>query len=89
VAAPTPLLVIAAEAISVKAGVSQTFIGTTLVGFTTSFPEIAVSVAAILCIGLGVLAILARAQQRPSLVRVESLLIVAVYGLAVALLALG
>lgn len=138
--ATAPLLVIAAEAIALEAGVSQTFIGTTLVGFTTSFPELAASVAAvrmgsldlavgnifgsnafnlcivlamdlaypggpvlatvsrshitsalaaILCVGLGVLAILARAQQRPSLVRVESLLIVAVYGLAVALLARG
>jgi len=138
--ATAPLLVIAAEAISLEAGVSQTFIGTTLVGVTTSFPEIAASVAAvrmgaldlaignlfgsnafnlcivlamdlaypggpvlaavsrshltsalgaILCIGLGTLAILARAQQRPSLVRIESLLIVAVYGLVVALLARG
>ncbi len=42
-----PLLVVTAEAIAIEAGVSQSFVGTTLVGFTTSFPEIAASVAAV------------------------------------------
>jgi cation:H+ antiporter len=135
-----PPLVIAAEAISAEAGLSQSFIGTTLVGFTTSFPEIAASVAAvrmgaldlavgnifgsnafnmcivfamdlaypagpvlaavsgshmtsalagILCVGLGMMAILARAKRRPALARVESLLIVATYVLAISLLARG
>jgi len=43
----TPLLVLAAEALSVESGLSQTFVGTMLVGITTSFPEIAASVAAV------------------------------------------
>lgn len=42
-----PLLVISAEAVSAETGMSETFIGTLLVGFTTSFPEIAASVAAV------------------------------------------
>lgn len=42
-----PLLVVAAEAVSAESGLSQTFVGTLLVGFTTSFPEIAASVAAV------------------------------------------
>lgn len=43
----SPLLVISAEAVSEETGMSTTFIGTLLVGFTTSFPEIAASVAAV------------------------------------------
>lgn len=43
----SPLLVISAEAMSIETGMSETFIGTLLVGFTTSFPEIAASVAAV------------------------------------------
>ena len=125
-----PVLVLAADAISLEAGLSQTFVGTTLVGFTTSFPEIAATIAAVrmgafdlavgnifgsnafnmcvllgmdlaypgapvlasvspshilsaqvavLCIALGTMGILARAQRRIGVVRVESLLIVAAY----------
>lgn len=128
--ATAPVLVIAAEAISIEAGLSQTFIGTMLVGFTTSFPEIAATIAAmrmgafdlavgnifgsnafnmcilfamdlaypgapvlasvspshvqsaqiaVLCIALGTMGILARAQRRIAIVRVESLLIVVAY----------
>jgi cation:H+ antiporter len=133
-----PLLVIAAEAVALEAGQSQTMIGTTLVGFTTSFPEIAATVAAVrmgafdlavgnifgsnafnmcvllamdvayvgapvmasvspdhvlsgqaavLALALGVMGILARAQRRLAVVRIESLLIVAAYAGVVALLA--
>ncbi|HEU0224425.1 MAG TPA: hypothetical protein VFR29_03245 [Steroidobacteraceae bacterium] len=125
-----PLLVISAEAVSVESGLSQTFVGTLLVGFTTSFPEIAASVAAVrlgavdlavgnifgsnafnmlvlpmmdlayvkgpvlahvssghqlsallavLCVALGVMAILARLRERAGLVRFGSVLIVACY----------
>lgn len=42
-----PLLVLSAEAVAVESGLSETFVGTLLVGFTTSFPEIAATVAAI------------------------------------------
>jgi len=42
-----PLLVIAAQALAIESGQSETLIGTTLVGFTTSFPEIAATVAAV------------------------------------------
>lgn len=42
-----PLLVIAAEAVSAESGMSKTFVGTLLVGLTTSFPEIAATVAAV------------------------------------------
>lgn len=42
-----PLLVLSAEAVAVESGLSQTFVGTLLVGFTTSFPEIAATVAAV------------------------------------------
>jgi len=42
-----PLVVIAADAVSQEAGLSQTLIGTLLVGFTTSFPEIAATIAAV------------------------------------------
>lgn len=133
-----PLLVIAAEAVAVEAGQTQTLVGTTLVGFTTSFPEIAATVAAarmgafdlavgnifgsnafnmcilfamdlaysggpvlgaastdhvfsgqvaMLALGLGVMGILARAQRRIAVVRVESLLIVMAYASLVWLLA--
>ncbi len=42
-----PLLVISAEAFSVESGMSETFVGTLLVGLTTSFPEIAAVIAAV------------------------------------------
>jgi len=125
-----PLLVTAAEAIATETGQSQTLIGTTLVGITTSFPEIAATIAAarlgafdlavgnifgsnafnmcvlfamdlaysggtvlgsassdharsaevgVLALALGVMGILARAQRRIAVVRVESLLIVGAY----------
>jgi cation:H+ antiporter len=45
--AAAPLLVVAAEAVAIEAGVSQSFIGTTLLGLTTSFPEIVASIAAV------------------------------------------
>src|SRR5690606_20228470 len=41
-----PFLVMSAEAISVEAGLTRTFVGTLLVGVTTSLPEIATTVAA-------------------------------------------
>jgi cation:H+ antiporter len=41
-----PLLVVSAEVLAVESGTSTTFIGTLLVGFTTSFPEIAATIAA-------------------------------------------
>ncbi|RPI64637.1 MAG: sodium:calcium antiporter, partial [Lysobacterales bacterium] len=125
-----PLLVIAAQAVAIESGQSETFVGTTLVGFTTSFPEIAATVAAVrfgafdlavgnifgsnafnmciffamdlaydgepvlaaasaqhalsgqiamLALALGVMGILARAQRRIAVVRVESWLIVTAY----------
>ena len=42
-----PLLVLSAEAVAVESGLSETFVGTLLVGFTTSFPEIAATAAAV------------------------------------------
>lgn len=42
-----PLLVITAEAVAIEGGLTRTFVGTLLVGFTTSFPEIAATFAAI------------------------------------------
>ncbi|MEO8444796.1 MAG: hypothetical protein ABI567_07325 [Gammaproteobacteria bacterium] len=42
-----PLLVISADAVAIEAHVSTTAVGTLLVGFTTSFPEIAATVAAV------------------------------------------
>jgi cation:H+ antiporter len=42
-----PLLVIAAQAVAIESGQSETLVGTALVGFTTSFPEIAATVAAV------------------------------------------
>lgn len=42
-----PLLVISAEAIAVESGAGQTLVGTLLVGFTTSVPELAATVAAV------------------------------------------
>lgn len=125
-----PFLVISAEAVSIESGLSQTFVGTLLVGFTTSFPEIAASVAAVrlgavdlavgnifgsnafnmlvlpmmdlayvrgpvladvssghqlsallavLCVALGVMAILARLRERAGLVRFASVLVVGCY----------
>ena len=45
--AVAPLLVVAAEALALESGAGQTAVGTLLVGFTTSFPEMAATVAAI------------------------------------------
>jgi cation:H+ antiporter len=42
-----PPLVIAAQAIAMESGQSETLVGTTLVGLTTSFPEIAATIAAV------------------------------------------
>jgi cation:H+ antiporter len=42
-----PFLVLSAEAVAIESGLSQTFVGTLFVGFTTSFPEIAATVAAV------------------------------------------
>jgi cation:H+ antiporter len=133
-----PGLVVSAEALAIEAGQSQTMVGTILIGFTTSFPEIAATVAAIrmgavdlavgnifgsnafnmcllfamdvaytggpllasadpahavsavaaiLVLALGMMGILARAQRRFDTVRLESLAIVAVYAIVVAVLA--
>lgn len=43
----TPLLVVSAEAFSRESGVTQTFVGTFLVGLTTTIPEMAVTVSAV------------------------------------------
>lgn len=42
-----PLLVVSAEAVALETGLSQTAVGTLLVGITTSFPEMAATVAAV------------------------------------------
>lgn len=42
-----PLLVFSAEAVALEAGLSNSFVGTVLVGFTTSFPEMAAAIAAV------------------------------------------
>jgi cation:H+ antiporter len=42
-----PFLVLSAEAVALEGGLSQSFVGTLLVGMTTSFPEIATTVAAV------------------------------------------
>lgn len=42
-----PLLVLSAESFASEAGLSESFVGTLLVGFTTSFPEIAACIAAV------------------------------------------
>jgi cation:H+ antiporter len=42
-----PMLVISAEVLAAEAGMTETFVGTLLVGFTTSFPEISASIAAV------------------------------------------
>jgi cation:H+ antiporter len=46
-AAVTPLLVVAAEALAAEAGLSLAFVGTLLVGVTTSLPELAATVSAV------------------------------------------
>jgi cation:H+ antiporter len=46
-AVAAPLLVISAQAVATEAGQSQTMVGTILVGLTTSFPEIAATIAAV------------------------------------------
>lgn len=47
VAGLAPLLVLAAKAVSAEAGVSSVFVGTLLVGLTTSFPELSATIAAV------------------------------------------
>lgn len=42
-----PMLVLSADAIALEGGLSETFVGTLLVGLTTSFPEVAATVAAV------------------------------------------
>lgn len=42
-----PLLVISAEAVAHESSLSNGFVGTVLVGFTTSFPEMAAAIAAV------------------------------------------
>jgi cation:H+ antiporter len=42
-----PLLVMSADAIAVEGGLTETFVGTLLVGITTSFPEMAATYAAV------------------------------------------
>lgn len=42
-----PLVVLCAEAISVEGGLTESFVGTLLVGFTTSLPEMAATFAAV------------------------------------------
>ncbi len=42
-----PLLIFSADALALEAGVSNTFVGTFLVGTTTSFPELAAAIAAV------------------------------------------
>jgi len=43
----TPLLVISADAVAIESGRSKTAVGTLLGGFTTSFPELAATIAAV------------------------------------------
>lgn len=43
----TPVLVLSAEAFSKESGVTETFVGTLLVGLTTSFPEMAATLSAV------------------------------------------
>lgn len=42
-----PLLIFSAEALALEAGLSNTFVGTFLVGVTTSFPELAAAIVAV------------------------------------------
>ncbi|HEU4779780.1 MAG TPA: hypothetical protein VFS58_07840 [Steroidobacteraceae bacterium] len=42
-----PLLVLSAEVLAAEAGLTESFVGTLLVGFTTSLPEIAATIAAV------------------------------------------
>lgn len=42
-----PFLIFSADAVATEAGVTDTFVGTFLVGLTTSFPELAAAVAAV------------------------------------------
>lgn len=135
-----PLLVVSAEAVALEGGLTQSFVGTLLVGFTTSFPEIATTVAAarmgaidlavgnifgssafnmsvlfamdvayvegpvlarvspvaaltahlaVLALALAMLAMFSRDSRRALPLRLESVLIVATYAGAAALLARG
>jgi len=45
--ATVPLLVFSAEAVAIESGLSNSFVGTVFVGFTTSFPEMAAAIAAV------------------------------------------
>jgi len=133
-----PLLIFSAEAVALEAGLSNSFVGTVLVGCTTSFPEIAAAVAAvrlgavdlavgnifgsnafnmivlllmdfayrgapllasvshdhvissfsaIMAISLGVMAILARTHRKVWVARFIAVMIIAIYGINVFLLA--
>lgn len=133
----TPLLVVSAHVLALESGLGETFIGTLLVGATTSLPEIAATVAAvrigaldlavgnllgsnafnmcvllamdlasgagpvlrhaapthlisaqfgILCIGLGMMGILARGERRLAPFRLVAVLIVLAYAAAMWLL---
>ena len=42
----TPILILSTEALAIEAGISDTFVGTFLVGLTTSCPELAAAIAA-------------------------------------------
>lgn len=42
-----PLLVVSAEAVALESGLTEALVGTLLVGFTTSFPEMAATIAAV------------------------------------------
>lgn len=42
-----PLTIVSAEALSIETGLSRSFVGTLLVGLTTSLPEIAATIAAV------------------------------------------
>lgn len=125
-----PALVVCADTVSSESGLSKTFVGTMLMGITTSFPEIAAAVAAVrigavdlavgnifgssafnmcvlllmdlayrrgpllanvssmhllttqlavMCLALGVMAILGKLEKRTGVARFESVLIVASY----------
>ena len=133
-----PLLVLAARAVAIEGNLSESFVGTTLVGFTTSFPEIVTTITAVrmgaldlavgnifgsnafnmcivlamdlawagppvlasvsaahaqtaqiasLCMALAIMGILARAQRRIAIARIESLLIACACAGAIWLLA--
>ncbi len=133
----TPLLVLSAEAVSLETGISTTFVGTLLVGLTTTLPELGTTFSAIrlgafdlavgnlfgsvmfnmvvlllmdfayprgpllgfvsrdhlltiflalICLTLGIVAVLTRGRGRPGLLRLENVLILGTYVLGLWLL---